>query len=290
MSGDPVVTYLEPHIAQINRLGTDTIRIYDPNTWGAPLLEFSVGSGANPHAVIACNDELWASLYGRAHIGRYIDGERVGEIDLSAFADDDGIPEASDMIRIGDDVYVVLQRLNRNDRWTADPNGRVVHLSCTDKSIVDVWDVGPNPRLSASAETHVWVTPDSGPFHRFESTTQIVDTVSFDFGTYTPKQTAWSSETNGMTIGYEEGLGFSLFCLNTELGETTLAYETAHYLTDIRRVGAKIWVSARRSWLDTTALGGLMVWDAETCTQETPDDWIRTELDPVSITWIPTQK
>jgi len=287
VSGDPTVTYLEPHIAQINRLGTDTIRLYDPSIWGAPRIEFSVGSGANPHAAVQCGDELWATLYARDYIARYLEGGAVGTIDLSTFADSDALPEASDMVRIGDEVYVGLQRLNRNDGWTPTTEGRVVRLSCNAAAVIESWSVGPNPRLTRTPDKSIWVTPATGPLSRIDSDTHTVKDFEFDFGAYQPQQTAWISNETGMALGYKEGIGYGLFCLQAETRDSTLALETESYLTDIRQVGSDIWVSARRSWLDANALGGLMIWDPATCTEKTEKQWIQTGLDPVSITWIP---
>lgn len=287
VSGDPIVTYLGQELAQINRLGTDTIRLYDPTLWGAPNLEFSVGSGANPHAVVQCGEEVWTTLYARDYIARYADGIEVGTIDLSSFSDADTLPEASDMVQIGDDVYVVLQRLNREEGWTPEPTGQVVRISCTDKTILQSWDVGPNSRLTKVVDEHIWVTPVTGPLTRIHTETQTNEVIDIDFGDYQAQQTAWVSSSTGMAIGFKQDAGYGLFCIDSDTKDSTLALETESYLTDIRRVGTHIWVSARRSWLDASAFGGLMIWDPQTCTEITENQWVRTGLDPVSITWIP---
>ena len=63
--------------------------------------------------------------------------------------------------------------------------------------------------------------------------------------------------------------------------------ETSSYLADVVAYQGRAWVAARRSWIDASALGGLMEWDIQTCEQLTQEQWISTGLDPVSLAVLP---
>ena len=65
------------------------------------------------------------------------DGAELGEIDLSAFADADGLPEVSQIVRVGERLYLSCQRLDRDGTWgPADVSYLVVVDIATD-TLVD---------------------------------------------------------------------------------------------------------------------------------------------------------
>jgi hypothetical protein len=286
VSGDPVVQVIDGQVVQINRLGVDTVRLYDPTTWGAPLSEFSVGQGANPHAAARCLDEWWVSLYEKPYLGRFQEGQQIGTLDLSEWADSDGLPEASDLVLIGTRVYVGLQRLDRNNSWIPTSHGTVVWIDCDTGEVDGSVEVGPNPALAAGPNQTLWVaSPTVG--------LQVVDdgaltTPSFDFGDYRPEKLALNDQGLGMVIAHaQDRTGYALFCLDTHSHIATLALETERYLTDVAVVNNEAWVSARRGWLDETAVGGLMIWTLDNCAETTAEGLITTGLDPVSLAVLP---
>ena len=66
------------------------------------------------------------------------DGAELGQIDLSAFVDADGLPEVSQIVRVGDRLYLSCQRLDRNGGWgPADVSYLIVVDLATD-TLVDV--------------------------------------------------------------------------------------------------------------------------------------------------------
>lgn len=112
----------------INRFGFDSITIMakdDKLTW---LGEFSVkgteSTSSNPHdLVIDDKGHLHLSFLGRDHLEVYDisdpkNAKLLREIDISAFADADGLPESSFIIPCGDTYFVEIQRLDRKKGWT----------------------------------------------------------------------------------------------------------------------------------------------------------------------------
>lgn len=99
----------------VGRFGCDFVHIVDAVTF-ATLAQWSTGSGTNPQDVeVVSPTRAYVSLYERSYllILNPLDGQHVGSIDLSIFADADGLPEAAEMARVGDRLFVCLQRLDR---------------------------------------------------------------------------------------------------------------------------------------------------------------------------------
>lgn len=103
----------------INRLGGDNVQALDANF--GTVWQCSLGNGANPHdIVIVAADKGYVSLYdgGIAVIdpstGADCDGFVRSTIDLSSFADADGLAETDQMAVVGERLYVTLQRLDRD--------------------------------------------------------------------------------------------------------------------------------------------------------------------------------
>ena len=123
---DAAVSSGEDWVFQINRLGMDSIRVYEPGQWAAPLVEFSTGDSSNPHGAVLCNDQLVVSLYAESHLGVFepLTGIQTNSVDLSPWADDDGSPEASSMILLGRSALVALQQFSN---WVS-TSGTIVQL------------------------------------------------------------------------------------------------------------------------------------------------------------------
>ena len=138
---DAVGHYHDGRVYIVNRLGQDNILVLDAMDLRTPLTQFSVGNGANPHDIeIVAPDKAYVSRYDAASllIVNPQDGAELGEIDLSAFADADGLPEVSQIVRVGERLYLSCQRLDRNGSWgPADVSYLIVVDLATD-TLVDV--------------------------------------------------------------------------------------------------------------------------------------------------------
>ncbi len=102
------------HPFVIGRLGADAIAVVDTEGDWTIVNEYSVGPGSNPQDIAVVSEQrAYVSLMGEDHllVVHPTEGTRIGEVDLSAWADADGLPEASGMVRVGDSVYVAVLRL-----------------------------------------------------------------------------------------------------------------------------------------------------------------------------------
>jgi flagellar hook capping protein FlgD len=127
----------------INRFGCDNVLVLNPAANYSVVRQFSTGNGTNPHDIAFLSPT-------RAYVTRYdaasllivnpSNGATLGQISLAPLADADGIPEMDRMVRIGNRVFVSVQRLDRNNNFVP-----------TDRSVVAVID--------ASADTLVDVDP-----------------------------------------------------------------------------------------------------------------------------------
>ena len=97
--------YHDGRVYVVNRLGQDNILVLDETDLRTPVTQFSVGNGTNPHDIeVVAPDKAYVTLYETASllIVDPRDGARLGEIDLGAFADGDGLPEVSQIVRVGE--------------------------------------------------------------------------------------------------------------------------------------------------------------------------------------------
>lgn len=126
VSGDAVVRSQDGYIFVINRLGYDNITVLTANDLETPLIQFSTGNRSNPQDILLIDHhKAYVTLFEMSGllIVDPLTGEHLGSIDLSSVADSsDGIPEMTDLIRWGDKVLVVCQRLDRNTAMM-DPAG-----------------------------------------------------------------------------------------------------------------------------------------------------------------------
>ena len=152
---DAVGRFHDGRVYIVNRLNRDNIQVLQPSL--LTVLEFSVGAGSNPHDIaIASSAKAYVSLYERNYllVVNPTVGAIIGSISLAAYADADGIPEASALYIDGGSLYVALQRLDRND-----PSGK---LPPNSPSILLEIDTATDTIVAA----HTF--PDSrNPFGRF---------------------------------------------------------------------------------------------------------------------------
>ncbi|MXW78297.1 MAG: T9SS type A sorting domain-containing protein [Gemmatimonadetes bacterium] len=138
---DAVGHYHDGRVYIINRLGQDNILVLDAMDLRTPLTQFSVGNGANPHDIeIVAPDKAYVTRYETASllIVNLQDGAELGEIDLSAFADADGLPEVSQIVRVGDRLYLSCQRLDRDGGWGPVDVSYLIVVDIATDTLVDV--------------------------------------------------------------------------------------------------------------------------------------------------------
>lgn len=140
---DAVATYYQGNIYVINRLGQDNVIVLDAADPGVVLRQFSVGNGANPQDIAFVSPtKAYVSLQNSSSL-LIVDpsqGRIIGSIDLSGFADADGLPEAGEMEVCDGYLYVACNRLDRSDPWNWLPTEEspLVVVDTASDSVVDV--------------------------------------------------------------------------------------------------------------------------------------------------------
>ncbi len=138
---DAVGHYHDGRVYVVNRLGQDNILVLDETDLRSPLTQFSVGNGSNPHDIeVVAPAKAYVTLYETASllIVDPRDGAQLGEIDLGAFADGDGLPEVSQIVRVGDRLYLSCQRLDRNGGWGPVDVSYLIVVDLATDTLVDV--------------------------------------------------------------------------------------------------------------------------------------------------------
>ena len=131
---DAVLRSTGGRLVVVNRFLGDNIQLLDPDRGFATRLQCSTGVASNPHDIVAvAPDKAYVTRYGRPELwvvdpsASSCDGFRRGTIDLSAFADADGLPEMGQMGWRTGVCSSASQRLDRTPRLRADrpqPAGR----------------------------------------------------------------------------------------------------------------------------------------------------------------------
>lgn len=292
LHGDAVVQVVDDAVVALNRLGADTVRWYDA-LGAAPRWEVSTGEASNPHAVARVGDRLLVTRYEAAEVQILAvdDGALVGTLDLSDEADADGVPEASGVAVDGDVVLVALQRLDRDDGWTAAPKGRVAIVRLLPPTLVDVVEVGPNPRLVAHPDGGALVAADDGIWRvragedpvgplRPEGLDGVIGSLSV----------AGDGRVVAVTRDCDDCTEHTAVCLDAWDGDVTGASEAiAAYVADALAVGDRAWLAVRRGWQDPEDTpGGLTSVPLGTCGPVPPSDaWVRGTFAPFSLAWRP---
>jgi hypothetical protein len=117
---DAVARYFDGRIYIVNRNGADNIQVLEPASGFATIKQFSVGNGSDPHDIaFVSRTRAFVTRYNESQLW-IVDtnqGRRSGLIDFTWLADADGIPEMDHMVRVGDYIFVSIQRLNRDTDW-----------------------------------------------------------------------------------------------------------------------------------------------------------------------------
>ena len=140
----------------INRMGDESIQVLDPDDDYATLSRCSTGVGTNPHDIaIVDDDKAYVTLFNKTDlliVDPSIDEDEdcgdfiLGRIDLSVFADADGIPEMDQMAIIDDRLYVSIEHLDRDNFFTPTGLGQIAVIDIDSDSVIGEIALGaPNP-------------------------------------------------------------------------------------------------------------------------------------------------
>lgn len=121
---DAVGRYTNDRVFIVNRLNRDSIQVLNPQLGFFTEQEFSVGQGKNPQDISVWNDKYFVSLYNSDELAIYsrYNGTKIGGVSFTSLRETfstSGIPdssvESSYMVQDGSSLFVLLQRLDRND-------------------------------------------------------------------------------------------------------------------------------------------------------------------------------
>lgn len=286
ISGDPALIMDDGWLWQLNRYQYDTLRKYDPSNLIVPTAEVSLASdvgSSNPHDIAVCGERIYVSLYGTNYISiLHLDTlEEIGSIDLSEFADDDGIPEASSMVVVNHELYIGLQRLDRNNGFSA-KTSMTLHIECSSQTIVQQWEMGNNIELIAWNDTVAMVTQkteveDAGIFMLHNSEWNRVWTTNavISKSTYQDDVLFYSSLSENQNE-------YTLHCVHMIDGTHKNSEPWSEYVTDIFiQDSTTAWVAAHWGWSNfENSQPGLYRMNLETCMI---DEYWSMELAPFSM-------
>ncbi len=145
---DAVVRVAGDRAYVVNRFLGDNLQVLDPAHGLTTLLQCSTGPGSNPHDVaVVASDKAYVTRYDAKELwivdpsAASCAGFLRGTVDLSAYADADGIPEMDQMAVVGDRLFVSLERLDRTRRFAPAGHSRLVVLDVATDAVVAVIDL-----------------------------------------------------------------------------------------------------------------------------------------------------
>lgn len=145
LHGDAVARSFGGLVYVVNRFGADNIQAIDPAQGWRTLFQCSVGNGTNPHDIaFVSTDKAYVTLYEEAHllivdptVGPTCEGFERGRIDLTPFADSDGLPEMDQMAVVDGKLFVALQRLDRNRFFEPSGTSTLVVIDTETDTFID---------------------------------------------------------------------------------------------------------------------------------------------------------
>ncbi|MCD4690560.1 hypothetical protein K8S17_03785 [bacterium] len=146
LHSDAIARVYDGLVYVVNRLYADNVQVLDPSQGFATIRQFSVGPGSNPMDIAILSPT-------RAYVSRYetpwlleIDpstGAIADSIDLSVFADADGLPEAAAMAIVDDLLFVAIQRIDRDYYWLPVAPSWLAVIDTQTNTLIDVDPVEP---------------------------------------------------------------------------------------------------------------------------------------------------
>ena len=227
-SGDAVLANWSEGIAIINRGNTSYLQFIDSQF----NLVKEVGlEQCNAHDMVEVDTKKFlVTCYDSAFIS-FLDletGTAQPWLDLSAFADEDGIPEMDRVLLIDSNLYISLQMLDRTDQYKATQAGKLLSFN------LENFTENPSPE-SVSLESHDLACQN--PYTRifpYQTNSLILGCV----GNWTDKETmglvTFDLQSKESTLIYSgSDLGGPVHALDVPLSNTILT------ITSV--IGANVW-------------------------------------------------
>ncbi len=289
ISGDPAVVYSGGYIFQINRHTYDNVRVYEPGVWTEPVSEFAVVDLANPHDVEVCQGLAFITQFGANTMSVYDheSGLLAGTVDLSAYDDGDGTPEASTMVQADNGkLYVGLQQLDRNNSWD-NVGGHVVEVDCSTMAVSRAWDTGSSTSVYPyqADGSRVLVDVEDDGLYLLDTASGELGERLFDSRDADMGIVGIATHGDHAVLAVADGdYNYDVGCLDMTTWTYTAAEQTSNYLPSVSgNDRGEAWISARQHWSNPEGPKGTIVYDIETCTSRTTQGPLSTMLAPFNI-------
>lgn len=301
VSGDTVVVGEGSRLFLLDRVA-NVVRAYDNGDVTAPTWETNVGEGANPTSVATCGGKVFVARYFVPSL-LVLDpatGLSVGEVDLSAFDDGDGSPEADSLVVAPNGkLYASLNQLDFvNTYASADGSGTLVEIDCATNTVSDSWDVGPNPHVAAIGDGST-LAVYGGDYFLPDYSGPALDggLWTFDTETATLTATALTDEAVGGNVGnvvisgdgkglltIDDGSVWSVACFDLASGTTTATFDPVAFVQQAALApDESVWLVQRSPFSGEAGTVGTVRVDLATCTAAAP---IATTLEPYAVAFV----
>ncbi|MBM4391284.1 MAG: hypothetical protein FJ090_09190 [Deltaproteobacteria bacterium] len=251
----------------------------------------STGTKSNPYEARECEGKLFVTLYGRKNIGVYdpSTGVAAGTVDISAYDDGDGYPEASSMVEADGKLYVALNQLDQDNRWVAN-GGKIIEVDCATMSVTQGWAAEPNPSIrqwpgvGMLVTTGVYDVEGDGALYSFTPGAGLSAALwseSAEVGDLAGA--AMVDATHGVLLTTSADNVTTAHCYDN--GTVASVMQTTSYVSSVSAVGdgATVWVLGRYNYANPDSSGGIAVIDAQACADLTASGWHTLGFSPSAV-------
>lgn len=294
-SGDPGVAVSGGVVYQFNRFGYDNLRAFTPGEWSRPRWERELGDAANPQDVALCAGRLFVSLYGRAELAILSPdtGDQLGVVDLSAFDDGDGVgPEPGGLVVEGDQLFVGMNRLDRENDWV-DRGGAVAQIDCDTGAVAQSWSVAGDTRVKPWLDGEgvlaagrpfgdqaggLWAITGEGPRLLIDDALlegELAGVAAF-------------GDRAILTSLSDDYSAYAIWCADLSAGTVRSLGSSTSFLTDLAaNERGEAWLTAHWGWQDPEAsMAGLSVYDIGACAERTAGAPLTLSLAPYAVSFL----
>lgn len=234
LHSDIAIRTFENFIFILQRFGSNSIVVIDSNNPGASIANYTTNDPGENAIQSNLHDIAFVSL-SKAYISRYAlntilivnprTGAQLGTIDLSTFADADGVVEMDQMVIVNGKLYVSLQRLNRNKQLFPPENDSfVVVIDTNTDNIIDV--------DAATPGVQAIVLEGRNPFSRLTYLSETNKIYLVNAGTFSTADNFGGIEVINPDTNKSEGIVISDNDLGGPIGGALAIFsETVAYVT-----------------------------------------------------------
>jgi hypothetical protein len=236
----------------LNHLYGDNVQVLDPAAGFATVRQFSVGPGTNPVDIAFVSaEQAYVSRHNSAWLLQVdtTTGAFTDSIDLSPFADGDGLPEMAGLALSGGYLLVAIQRLDRDYYWNPVPPSYLVIIDTKTNQIVDpdphvpglpaITLAATNPYREMHLDGDMLYVAESGAWGELDGGIEVIDTGHMAGGYFVTTEAQLGGDIYDFTlpegdrahavISYSSG-GWEQFCLSFD-------WATGEKIADVWRPG-----------------------------------------------------